>query len=109
MQMAEEWGLWATPESMRVDVGSGTWLGRENQSTVSGTFWAAFCSNPAPLCSLNSLDCAVIFLCSTQEERLPRKGLLCIAHMRKAITMWPFQEALGFYTQYFRCISIFSN
>lgn len=29
------------------------WLGRENQSTVCGTFWA-------PLCSLDSLGCAVI-------------------------------------------------
>lgn len=29
MQMAEAWGLWATPESMRVDTGSGAWLGNE--------------------------------------------------------------------------------
>lgn len=61
------------------------------------------------LCALSSLDCAVIFLCSTREGMFPRKGLFCIAHMRKAHTVWLFQEPLGFYTLYIKYISIFSN
>lgn len=41
--------------------------------------------------------CCDLSLLSPRRE-VPQERTFCIAHMGKAHTTWPFQEALGFYT-----------